>query len=202
MRQRYPTRERVFTNLLACTRALSEVAWSFHWRARGDNFYSDHELFGRIYSETHAAIDQIAEKGISVTGNPEIVNPARSLVLTAEIAREFAPVNLRPEDFAAHLLLYVKSHVALIGEFLAALDEAGELTDGVDNLLQGLADKGEEHAYLLQQRCARHLVYDHAVAPTDSLAESPPVEGETYSTHDMSTSASTLSRLVAEVVNG
>jgi hypothetical protein len=40
----------------------------------------------------------------------------------------------------------------------AAADEmrsTGEMTDGVENMLQGIADLHEKHAYLLKRRCTQ-----------------------------------------------
>jgi hypothetical protein len=40
------------------------------------------------------------------------------------------------------------------------LEQKGQLSNGTDNLLQGVADKHEEFVYLLKQRCLTKVSYD------------------------------------------
>jgi hypothetical protein len=42
--------------------------------------------------------------------------------------------------------------VACLKDARGSLESKGQLTDGTDNLLQGVSDKHEEFLYLLQQR--------------------------------------------------
>ena len=61
-----------WTGLLARFRVLSMYYQQCHWAVRGGH-YGDHLLFERLYNETNEVIDEIAEKGIGVTGNVDHV---------------------------------------------------------------------------------------------------------------------------------
>lgn len=48
--------------VLANTFVMYFKAHSYHWNVEGRNFAQDHEFFGGLYAELHAAIDPIAEE--------------------------------------------------------------------------------------------------------------------------------------------
>lgn len=142
----------MYKELLACTRALAMVAQSFHWRTKGRNYYGDHLLFERIYNDVNAMIDETAEKGIGVSGDADLAEVNTQADLTAEFVHKHAEKDLKEEDFPRSLLKYTEAHLELLRDMLDQLEKSGDLTDGVEDQLQGFANKHEEHAYLLKQR--------------------------------------------------
>jgi hypothetical protein len=50
------------------------------------------------------------------------------------------------------MLAAERSYVDFVSEMKSSFEEEGVLSDGVDNFLQGIADKHGSHIYLLQQR--------------------------------------------------
>lgn len=150
----YPAREQSFALLLAHTRALADLAQSFHWRTTGGNYYGDHLLFERIYNETYEQIDGIAEKGIGTTGNDRIVDPIAQVSVIHSMLDRMTSKDVQPQQFPAVLMKAVNAQISMISMSLKVMEHAGELSDGIDNLFQGLADLHEGHVYLLQRRIA------------------------------------------------
>ena len=129
--------------LLPYLRALSQLYQHAHWKCKGDNFFGDHLLFERLYGETNGEIDAVAEKIIGLSSDPELINPDSDSTTTAKLLKEMANDDM---DFATQAVNAEKGLLALIKALLP------EATDGLSNLLEGIADLHEGHVYLLQQR--------------------------------------------------
>ena len=143
-----PPLAEVLADLLSCVRAVAQAEHSFHWRTRGPAFYGDHLMFERVYNGTAADVDPIAEKLLGLTNNQDSLCPA---TLAAKTAQILADMNLSndPKLFASEAR---RIEAALINLVTATIQVCGEqMTDGLENLLQGIADKHEGHVYLLQQ---------------------------------------------------
>lgn len=143
---------KIFGSLLACTRALSMVAQSFHWRTKGNNYYGDHLLFERIYDDIYGMIDGIAERGIGISGNDLLAEPNLQAHMIMEKVGQHCPEDAKEEDFPQLLLDYTEHHLEMINDYLEKLKEANAWTDGIEDMFQGIASKHEEHAYLLKRR--------------------------------------------------
>jgi len=133
-------------NHLALTRAVYEIEQSFHWRTRGVNFLANHDLFSRVYSQTYSDIDGIAEKIIGVTGEQDAVDPVAQSEVTAQMIKGMNPA-MDPAEFAASALMAE----SMVMTNLDALLSRPDLTQGLQNFLQGLADRHELSVYLLKQ---------------------------------------------------
>jgi len=150
--------QRVVANLLAMLRAL---AWNYqtsHWQAVGENFYGDHLLFERLYGNVQKEIDSIAEKAIGLFGN-DTVAATDSASRTFKMLAAVSPIT---EDVARG--------VALEGVLLDGIKrlDLDEMTPGLRNFIEGLADAHEGHIYLLGQRgngpTSDVVLYDTKVA--------------------------------------
>lgn len=138
----------VLSDLLAYTRALADVEQSFHWRTSGPSFYSDHLLFERLYGGTYADIDGMAEKLMGLTGAKECLSPLTQAAKVVQIVQEMG-LSEDPAQFTKDCLRVEQALVAVIS---ATLDVCqAQMTDGLENFLQGIADKHEGHIYLLRQ---------------------------------------------------
>lgn len=133
---------------LAASEALTAIHLSHHWQVSGITFYADHELFKRLYESTGADVDPVAEKLVGLSGEPALTNYFKRLevmkkFMTNCTSREpYVNVSLNAE------LMYIKLGEAVV----AKLKEAGCLSDGLENMLQGILDKHEGLVYLLKQR--------------------------------------------------
>lgn len=144
----------VLSDLLAIVRAVYEAEHSFHWRTRGPSFYSDHLLLGRIYEATYADLDAIAEKLIGLTSDNEAVAPVAQAQKTA-VYLSGCNLGSDPSCFAAEALILEKNLIDLVSSILSMYK--GQLSAGLDNFLQGIADKHETHVYLLSQASAANV---------------------------------------------
>lgn len=146
-------RSKIFGAFLACTRALAMAAQSYHWRTNGGNYYEDHLLFERIYNDVDGMVDGLAERGIGVSDNDALAEPNLQAHMIADYLKKNVPENASAAEFPKLLLDHSKFHLAEIKDFLNKLRDADASSDGIEDLLQGMASKHEEHVYLLQRRC-------------------------------------------------
>jgi DNA-binding ferritin-like protein len=139
--------------LVAILRAASIVHQSHHWQTRGGNFFGDHLLFDRLYSESVGFIDQVAERAVG-SGSRDLVCPKTQAGLIPEVVNYWCGSIQEPTSFDMVVVSLGVERCVLdcLKEARGSLETKGLLTDGTDNLLQGVADKHEEFLYLLQQR--------------------------------------------------
>lgn len=133
--------------LLAALRALYLLHQAHHWQSRGPSFYGDHLLFQRLYEAVLPEMDSVAERAVG-SGHA-------GLVAAADVTRATQILLDRWQARGASPDAMVKASLSAEGEALALLDEilgAVKFSQGTQNLLQGIADKHEEHVYLLQRR--------------------------------------------------
>jgi len=148
--------------LLSCLRAASLIHQSHHWQTRGDTFYGDHLLYMRLYDESQESIDKIAERAVGA-GNHWLVHPVIQAGQLWSLVKFFygdIQANPGPDLYALLSLVAEVRVLALLRMVYEALSAKGLLSPGIDNLLQGVADKHEEFVYLLRQRCSVKVSYD------------------------------------------
>jgi hypothetical protein len=143
--------------LLAMTRGVYEVAHSLHWRTSGTDAYQDHLLFERVYNEVYSFIDGIGEKVIGLTQNHKAVEANLQSRATARFIA-LLPASQDAAGFPGDLLHATTELLRFIEGLLIDLENIGGLTAGLDNFIQGMADKVETLVMLLQQRVASHPV--------------------------------------------
>ena len=148
--------------LLACLRAAAAVHQAHHWQTRGNTFYGDHLLFDRIYGESVGFIDQVAERSVGA-GSHLLVHPVIQTKQVGSLVAHFCGDVLsdpEPSTFATISLTTELRVLSVISMVHSSLEQEGLLTHGIDNLLQGIADKHEEFVYLLKQRSSSKTSYD------------------------------------------
>lgn len=131
--------------VLAALRALQHLYQTFHWAARGANSYSDHKLFGRLYSTVEDEIDKVGEREVGTYGW-QVTEPRSS----ARLFLEF----LDRMDTLTHYDSKKFAECAYMAEmcFQAILKVAREgATNGTVNMLDDMADTHESNLYLLRQ---------------------------------------------------
>jgi DNA-binding ferritin-like protein len=145
----------VLSEVLGGLRALAWCYQSAHWQTSGADFYGDHQLFGRLYAETTEQIDSFAEKLIGVTGTSMGVDPVKQAEC---VLSQVSKICCAGDTYPARLLAAEKDFVGkFLPAALIALEQHGHLTDGLENMIQGVMDAHEGAVYLLQQRCNTSL---------------------------------------------
>lgn len=143
--------------LLSALKALAVVHQSHHWQTRGVTYYGDHLLFERIYGNVDGEVDGIAEKAVGfgphLLVQPIVVSTHQLMVL--KWLYSGAPVDPDPQQYVNLSLRAEYGFMVLLHLAYAGLEKSGLLSLGVDNRLQGIADKHEENIYLLQQRAGQ-----------------------------------------------
>ena len=146
----------ILAHLLAGLRTLGMVHQTAHWQTRGGHFYGDHLLFQRIYEESLEGIDGVAERLVGLANDPEQVELCSQVRIIHQLVRMASgggpSVAPSPEMLVQRSLMGEMALIGAIGKIKQAIDEAGALTEGLDDLLQGIASKHEEFVYLLRQR--------------------------------------------------
>lgn len=134
-------------DLLADLQAMREAYQALHWAAEGPSAYGDHLLFGRLYDGLVAQVDEVAEKLVGVTRNSSTVN------VVQQVDRMAQRLDPGAHGTVAGMLAVERTFCQeTVPAAKAQLLSQGELSEGLDNLLQGLVDVHEGNVYLLQQR--------------------------------------------------
>jgi len=139
-------------SLLSLMGAASQLHQLHHWQVTGEQYYGDHILLQRLYEDDGGFIDTLAEK---IIGHFGMIPPAQFSQTMTKFIENFAPASLDPDSMFMSSLEIEKVVLSTITSVRQGLEAAGELSDGFDNLLQGIADKHEEFVYLLQQRTVK-----------------------------------------------
>lgn len=133
--------------LLADLQAMREAYQALHWSADGPSAYGDHLLFGRLYDKLVAEVDGLAEKLVGVTRN------SNTVFVTRQMDRMVNRLDPSVHGTVTGMLQVERTFCQdAVPAAKAVLLSGGELSEGLDNFLQGLADAHEENVYLLQQR--------------------------------------------------
>jgi DNA-binding ferritin-like protein len=133
------TLHNVFSDLYA----LYVLSQSAHWCAKGEMYYGDHLLFQRMYETIATEIDLVAEKMLGTGEKDNLLTP-KSIIIGA--AKSITMMT-NGSDASALMIAETK----FLTNLVSVLSDAS-LSEGVKNMLQGIADKHEEHVYLLSRR--------------------------------------------------
>ena len=146
--------EGYLVNYVGSLRALQLWIHSAHILAKGTGFAGDHvNLYGRIYSELTEEIDTAIEKAVGITNN-EVMGCPRVITYKAlEALMDYpVPTDATALKIALSALALVKSYLAYVEHMFGELEEADELSLGLNDFLAQSANTFEGYAYLLQQR--------------------------------------------------
>lgn len=144
--------------LLAHLKFLSELHQNHHWTCMGDPFYGDHQLFSRLYDSVKSEVDSIAEKAIGLGSTLNVnLHLLTSQVHKLAAYQDTATMMPLASDLSKKSLMAELNFIKVLDHTIETLEEYGTLTNGLDNMLQGIADTHEGHVYLLKQRCSKQL---------------------------------------------
>lgn len=135
--------------LLAYLRFVSNEHQVAHWTCTGENFFSDHGLFGRLYREVSALVDPLAERMVGQWGSVAVES-----LKTAQVVQTLTAgaASLEIDSQAGKLLAFTRGASELYDDLREAMDSEGILTTGWEDLLDAQRHVFETHEYLLQQR--------------------------------------------------
>lgn len=136
-----------FRSLLAHLLAQYHLFYQGHWLAAGTGFYSDHQLFERLYGNVRAEIDQLVERAVGMWGEEVVHNPGDLHQVVAHLLGEWSVLPVLEGACESEHQFQGK-----IKALYECLDENGKLTLGLEDLLSAMASKHEEHCYLLERR--------------------------------------------------
>ena len=148
------------SSLLAVLRAGVFIHHTHHWQTRGGHYYADHLLFERLYTESEPFVDQVGERAVG-SGNIALVDPIPQVQKMSQLVGLLAGADRSPEALVTSSLSTETLILSVIDEVRSLLEGSGALSNGTDNLLQGIADAHEVFVYLLKQRAAQPSVYDY-----------------------------------------
>lgn len=132
----------LFVATLKCIYSISQQN---HWKAKGSSFYSDHLLFQRIYEQTQENVDEAAEKFLAIFGD-EVLENSLQTNLENKIMNKYKDL----EGF--------DQTIKIINDFLDyskfaynCFEKENKKSMGMDDMIMSIANKQEEHIYLLTQ---------------------------------------------------
>jgi DNA-binding ferritin-like protein len=122
-------------DILCLLKSLRDRYQMEHWMAAGPSFYGDHLMFQRLYEETDALIDPMAERIAQTFGSAQLRGLQQDLGF--------------PENFRSHVMLELT--VRIIRQARSTFERAGRLSYGMDDFLMAMSNSLETQLYLLQQ---------------------------------------------------
>ena len=142
--------------LLSALRAQHWMYYTLHWQASGENFYSNHLLFERLYGSLGEEIDGLAEKMVGLGGD-YFVCVKTIMGITAKILDHVSEMNENTlgYEMAQQALKLEKIFLSYTKRLYNKMEEDGSLTLGFDDMLMALHNSHERNAYLLKQRVKR-----------------------------------------------
>ena len=142
-----------YTKYIGLYTTLQTIYRSCHWLTRGTAYYSDHQLFERLYSELTEEIDFLVEKMISLFGR-ECADPIQSSKVVYDnlngIIGEFN-VYCDPDILVAIALYFELLFLELNDKFYNDM-KANGISLGLDDMIMSNHSKHENNLYLLKSR--------------------------------------------------
>ena len=109
-------------------------------------------LFQRIYGESQEFIDSVAERAVGSFSAEQVNLPKQIEAMSAFIKETYASGGNSPDEMVSQSLAVEKRVLESIKKTIDDLEAAGQLSHGISNLLEGVADKHETFVYLLSRR--------------------------------------------------
>lgn len=140
--------------MLVYLRYLAALHQTHHWVCRGDAFYGDHKLFEELYDSVTDEIDVVAEKAVGL-GSEHNVNLMLQISQLQQLSKACASPQTVPKtsDLAKASLVAEFNFLKVLTATMQVMRANRTMTDGVENMLQGIADRHEGHVYKLKRRC-------------------------------------------------
>ena len=140
---------------IGCTKALSMWMHAAHHVSKGPGFSSDHELlYGKIYEATLDDFDGLVEKSIMICGSERCACPIEISTIASQVLRKYeTPAEKSSDNIALIARGFIGEHIQNLTHLFNILQEADELSLGMDDYLAAAASDYEKYYYFLNQRC-------------------------------------------------
>jgi DNA-binding ferritin-like protein len=140
--------------ILTVAKYLSELYRTNHWSCKGRHFYSQHELYGKLYEACNAEVDSIAEKLLySNKLNNSQVNITKLNNAVCKVSNyvnnNFLQVVSTEDTMLKKVIFTEEVFLYCIAYCIESLKFEKLFTRGIDNLLAGIEDIHEKNLYLL-----------------------------------------------------
>jgi DNA-binding ferritin-like protein len=130
---------------IAFLRAIALIHQSSHWLSRGSNFYGDHLMHERNYKSVLEDGDAAAEKLVALFSD-EVLEPQIQAMLISKLYKEFSSHNPVENSLNAEKAFLEKSKMVY-----DKIKNEGKMTQGLDDLILGIANNREGAVYLLSR---------------------------------------------------
>ena len=130
---------------IALLRTAYLIHQGSHWTSSGSNFYGNHLLFERLYTNSAKDADAAAEKMIGVFGDATL-NLSMQAQLIGKMMAKYSTSS--PLD---NSIKVEKAILEFSDKLYETLEEDGKLSLGLDDFIMSIASNREEAVYLLQQ---------------------------------------------------
>jgi DNA-binding ferritin-like protein len=141
--------------ILSVARAITMLHQTNHWSAKNDSYYGDHLLFDRLYNETLADIDTVAERVVGLACVEHVNITIQAKQVCKLICEVFSNTNVgipHTQELMQRSYNAEMKYKKWVDICKNKLQARGCLTYGTDDLLAAIANKIEGRIYLLKQR--------------------------------------------------
>lgn len=138
-------------NLLAMLRATQIVHHTAHWQVKGPSFVGDHALFAELYAAIDKEYDALAEKIVAKYG----VEAVDAIDQLAKITTVVKRAKETDHDLMRRSLAVEEGLQVVLDAVRKHMQKEEQLSIGMDNFLQGIADSHETAVYKLTQRVGK-----------------------------------------------
>lgn len=139
-------------SLAVIDQALALLHQAAHWQSSGPSYYGDHLLFQKLYKPIDKEVDALGERAVGV-GHPRLVCPITQASMAKDLLQGWGK-GQGPDEPRRLVQMSLGAERSFLEAIAASMVQASP-SDGVQNLLQGIADVHEGNVYLLQQRLVR-----------------------------------------------
>ena len=130
-----------------------------HWNVQGEEFYQDHLLFERIYTEVGEAIDPLAE---NLRKTQCFVPSGLAKMSDLSILEDWPADDLTCDDYYRGLL---RDSDAMADLFAAAFDLAEQYHEhGLSNFMADRQDQHRKHSWMLRASLVKSDTTNQGVA--------------------------------------
>lgn len=121
----------------------------FHWNVEGTDFAEFHDLFGKIYEEVYASVDDFAENIRKM--DQYVPGDFQQMSMLAPVNMDFGGATAL--DMCASLLQDSDKIAKMMGAVFKMAEDAGEY--GLSNFLADRMDAHRKHSWMLRSTLKR-----------------------------------------------
>ncbi|MNI36494.1 General stress protein 20U [compost metagenome] len=136
--------EQVLNEQVANLNVLYVKLHNYHWYVKGSNFYSLHSKFEELYNEVTAQMDAVAERLLTIKGNPSATIKEYLEIATIQEATGTEDANTMVQNL-------IEDFATLSESYQEGMDLADQAEDDVTaDLLTGFKGDIEKHMWMLR----------------------------------------------------